>query len=149
MRKVLVDNKKVLFNFNILEKFEAGLVLTGPEVKSAKRGSINLQGSYVMSKGGEFYLVGAHIAPYSPAKSVQKGYDPKRDRKLLLNKKEALYLLGKVSVKGLTIVPIFVYTSHGFVKVEIAVATGKKKHDKRAAIKKKEVNRDIRRSLKY
>jgi SsrA-binding protein len=145
----LADNKKAMFNFNIQEKFEAGLVLTGPEVKSVKKGSVNLQGSYVMPKGRDFYLVGAHVSPYLPAKAAQKGYDPKRDRKLLLNKKEASYLLGKTSTKGLTIVPISVYTSHGFVKVEIAVATGKKLHDKRASIKKKELDRDIRRSLKF
>ncbi|MFA4936935.1 MAG: SsrA-binding protein SmpB [Patescibacteria group bacterium] len=145
----LADNKKALFNFNIQEKFEAGLVLQGAEVKSAKRGSINLQGSYVIPKQGELWLVGAHIAPYAPARGVQKNYEPKRDRKLLLHQKELSYLLGKGRVKGLTIVPISVYTTHGMVKVEIAVAVGKNKYDKRVAIKKREVNREIRRSLKY
>ncbi|MFH1112173.1 MAG: SsrA-binding protein SmpB [Patescibacteria group bacterium] len=145
----IADNKKALFNFKIQEKFEAGLVLTGPEVKSAKRGSVNLQGSYVIPKQGELWLVGAHIAPYAPARGVQKNYDPKRDRKLLLTKKEISYLLGKSSATGLTIVPMAVYTTHRLVKVQIAVAIGKKMHDKRAAIKKREVERDIRRSLKY
>lgn len=147
--KPIVENKRALFDFNIQEKFEAGLVLTGPEVKSVKKGSINLQGSYVLPKGGEMWLVGAHIAPYSPAKGAQIHYDPKRDRKLLLTKKELSYLLGKSSSKGLTIVPVSVYTTHRLVKCQIAVATGKKKHDKRVAIKKRELEREIRRSLKY
>ena len=146
---VLAENRKALFNFKILEKFEAGLVLTGPEVKSAKKGSVNLQGSYVMPRGRELWLTGCHIAPYGPAKGVQKSYDPKRDRKLLLTHKELSYLLGKFSAKGLTIVPISVYTTHRLVKVQIAVAQGKTKSDKRVSIKKKELARDIRRSLKF
>lgn len=146
---VIAENRKALFNFKIQEKFEAGLVLTGPEVKSVKKGSVNLQGSYVIPKGREMWLVGCHIAPYGPAKGAQTGYNPKRDRKLLLTKKELSYLLGKSSAKGLTIVPISVYTTHRLVKVQIAVAVGKTKADKRVSIKKKEIARDIRRSLKY
>ncbi len=147
--KTIAENKKVLFNFKIQEKFEAGIVLTGPEVKSVKGGRINLQGSYVMPKRGELWLVGCQIAPYPPAKNAQINYNPKRDRKLLLTKKELGYLLGKSSVRGLTIVPVSVYTSHRLVKVQIAVAVGKKKQDKRLVIKKREIERDIRRSLKY
>lgn len=146
---ILADNRKALFNFNIQDKFEAGLVLTGPEVKSAKAGRVNLQGSYVIPKRGEFWLVGCHIAPYPPAHGVQQGYDPKKDRKLLLTKKEISYLLGKSASRGLTIVPLSVYTTHRLVKIQIAVATGKNKADKRRAIKKKEIDRELRSSLKY
>ncbi len=147
--KVIAENKKALFNFNIQEKFEAGLVLSGPEVKSIKRGNVNLQGSYVIPKKGELWLVGCYIAPYSPAKNAQINYDPKRDRKLLLTKKEISYLLGKISVRGLTIIPLSVYTTHRLVKIQLAVAVGKKRVDKRQAIKKREIDREIRRSLKY
>ncbi len=146
---VIAENKKALFNFNIQDKFEAGLVLSGPEVKSAKLGRINLQGSYIIPKQGELWLVGCHIASYSPAKNAQINYDPKKDRKLLLNKKEISYLLGKSSSRGLTIVPLSVYTTHRLVKIQIAVAVGKKMVDKRRAIKKRETDREIRRSLKY
>ncbi|HBV33412.1 TPA: SsrA-binding protein [Patescibacteria group bacterium] len=146
---VIAENRKALFNFKIQEKFEAGLVLTGPEVKSVKKGSVNLQGSYVMPRGRELWITGCHIAPYGPAKGAQKNYDPKRDRKLLLTHKELSYLLGKSSAKGLTIVPMAVYTTHRLVKVQIAVAVGKNRQDKRVSIKQREVARDIRRSLKY
>ncbi len=145
----LADNKRALYDYQILEKFEAGLVLTGPEVKSAKGGRINLQGAYVIPKGSELWLSGADIALYLPAKTQQVGYDSKRDRKLLLKQAELAYLLGKIKEKGLTLMPLSVYTSRRLIKLEIGLARGKTRYDKRAEIRKREVNREIRSSLKF
>ena len=143
----LAENKKGLFNFEILEKYQAGLKLTGPEVKAAKAGRVNLTGSYVSllhnPKTGhsEAWLIGTHIGKYAPAGYSQKDYNPIRNRKLLLTKKEINSLLGKNTQKTLTIIPISVYTSKSLVKVEIALASGKKKFDKRETIKKREFER--------
>ncbi len=145
----LADNKRALYDYQILEKFEAGLVLTGPEVKSAKGGRINLQGAYVIPKGSELWLSGADITLYLPAKTQQVGYDSKRDRKLLLKQAELAYLLGKIKEKGLTLMPLSVYTSRRLIKLEIGLARGKTRYDKRAEIRKREVNREIRSSLKF
>ncbi|MFZ5391194.1 MAG: SsrA-binding protein SmpB [Patescibacteria group bacterium] len=144
----LADNKKAWHDYQILEKFEAGLVLEGAEVKSIKAGRVNLQGAYIIPKQGELWITGMNVAAYPPAKGWLVGYDPIRDRKLLLKSKELNYLLGKQSTKGLTVVPISVYTRHGFVKLEIAVARGKTRYDKRSSLKKKETDRELRRSLK-
>ncbi len=146
---ILAENKKVIHNYQILEKYEAGLVLSGPEVKSVKKGQINLKGSYItISPNQEAWLINAHIAPYPPAKREQKDYNPLRKRKILLHKKEIISLLGKSKQKGLTILPLKVYTKHGFVKIEIGLAKGKKKYDKRELIKKRETERKIRRALR-
>jgi len=144
----LADNKRVLHDYAILEKFEAGLVLTGAEVKSAKGGRINLHGSFVIPKMGELWLTGVNIAPYLPAKTTQPSYDPARDRKLLLKFGELSHLFGKIKEKGLTLVPLSVYTRHRLIKVEIGLARGKTKHDKRETLKKRELNREIRSSLR-
>lgn len=143
----LAYNRRALHDYQILEKLEAGLVLSGAEVKSAKAGRINLQGSFVIPKGTELWLTGVDIAPYAPAKGSSRAYDAKRDRKLLLKKAELLHLLGKVRERGLTLVPISVYTSHRLVKVEIGLARGKTRYDKRAALKRRELDREIRRNL--
>ncbi len=144
--KPISENKKAYFEYEILEKIEAGIVLNGQEVKSIKSGNINLKGSYVVPKDGEIYLIGCHIPPYQP-KNVED-YSPERPRKLLLRKKEIGSLIGKSKEKGLTLIPLKVYTRKGFIKIEVGVAKGKKVADKRESIKKKEIDRDLRRSLK-
>lgn len=146
---VIVRNKEGLFNYEILEKYAAGLVLSGPEVKAVKGGQISLKGSYVSIDGqGEVWLVNCHISPYKPAQGQQQGYQPTRPRKLLLNKKEISSLSGKGRQKGLTIIPISVYTSRRLIKVEIGLARGKNQIDKRDSIRKRESEREIRRTLK-
>lgn len=141
-------NKKAFFNYEILEKFEAGLVLLGGEVKSIRNNHYSLQGAYITVEDEEAWLVKAMIAPYQP-KNMSGQYNPERKRKLLLNKKELQYLQGKTKEKGLTIVPLKVYNKHGQIKLEIALAKGKSKGDKREVLKKRIAERDIARELKY
>lgn len=145
--RILAKNKKAYHNYQILEKFEAGISLLGQEVKSIKSGRINLAGSYVVLKGGEVYLIGANIPPYQP-KNAPPDYSPERSRKLLLRKSEIKYLIGKVRQKGLTLVPLRVYTKRERIKLEFGIAKGKRKTDKRELIKKRESEREIRRALK-
>ena len=144
---VFSENRKIYFDYEILEKFEAGLVLSGAEVKSIKNGRMNLTGSYVNFHNGEPYLIGASIAPYQP-KNQPADYNPSRSRKLLLNKKEIDYISGKTKQKNLTLVPLKVYNKGRKIKIEIGLARGKKQYDKRAAISKKETARKIERELK-
>lgn len=142
-------NKEGLFNYEVIETYQVGLVLTGPEVKSVKNGQISLKGSYVtVDKKNEAWLVGAYVAPYKPAANVQQKYDSNRRRKLLMHKKEIISLLGKNKQKGLTIIPVSVYTIKGLIKLDIALARGKSQIDKREKIKRREVDRQIRRTLK-
>jgi SsrA-binding protein len=143
----LVQNKKAFRDYTILEKFEAGLVLSGQEVKSLRNGRGELSAAYVVVRGDEAYLVGMAIPPYQP-NNTPKEYEPDRTRKLLLSKKEILQLLNEGEKKGLTIVPLSVYNAKHKLKVEIAVVRGKKKFDKRETLKKREADKDIRRSLK-
>jgi SsrA-binding protein len=145
--KVLAQNKKAYFKYKILEKFEAGIVLIGPEVKSIKSGRINLTGSFIVLKDNEAYLIGCHIPPYQP-KNMPADYNPERSRKLLLKKTEIKHLIGKSKQKGLTLVPLRVYTRKGRIKIEFATVKGKKKVDKREIIKKREVEREMQRELK-
>ncbi len=145
--KALSENKKAYFNYLILEKFEAGISLIGQEVKSIKGGRINLAGSYVVLRGEEVYLVGASVPPYQP-KNAPADYNSERSRKLLLKKTEIKHLIGRIKEKGLTLVPLRVYTKRGKIKLEFGVAKGKKKADKRELIKKREVERDMKRELK-
>jgi len=140
--KVFAENRKAYFNYEILEKFDAGMVLTGQEVKSIKSGRINLAGSYVVLKDSEVYLIGASIPPYQP-QNAPADYDPSQSRKLLLNKKEINYLIGKSAERGLTLVPLKVYTKNRRIKLEFGVGKGKKKFDKRETIKKREMEREI------
>ncbi len=142
----LANNKRALHDFKILENFEAGLVLTGAEVKSVKAGQVNLKGSYVSVRGNEVYLVNANISKYKAA-SVN-GYDPMRRRKLLLRKAEIRRITGILSQSGLTILPISLYTKGQLVKISIGVATKKNKFDKRQTMKKREAEREIQRRLK-
>jgi SsrA-binding protein len=143
----LIENKRAYFDYEILDKFTAGLELFGQEVKSLrlKRGS--LEGSRVLIRGGEAYVVNMEIPPYQP-NNKPGNYDDRRTRKLLLSEKEITELNNSGSKKGLTIVPISVYNKGRFIKIEIAIAKGKKNFDKRESIKKRESDRDIERSLK-
>lgn len=145
--KILAENKKAYFNYQILEKFEAGMVLIGQEVKSIKIGRINLAGSYVVLRDNEAFLVGCKVPPYQP-KNAPSDYNPERSRKLLLKKLEIKYLIGKSKQKGLTLVPLKVYTKRGNIKLEFGIARGKKKGDRRELLKKKEVKRRIERALR-
>ena len=150
---VNISNKQAYFKYEILKTYEAGLVLSGPEVKSMKKGRAHLKGAYISfrpsmrGKDEEAYLVNAHISRYAPA-GLQPDYDPTRPRKLLLTKKELSHLRGKAQEKGLTILPLKVYTKRGFLKLTIGVARGKSLHDKREAIKEKDVARTLRRKVK-
>src|SRR3989344_3356853 len=143
----LAENKKAFFNYEILEKFNAGVELLGLEVKSLKAKRGTLDGAYVLARGNEVFLQGATIPPYQ-AKNTPTGYEPTRSRRLLLTKKEISRLVGWENQRGLTIIPLSLYNSGRKIKVTIAVARGKKKFDKREPIKKRETNREIERTLK-
>jgi SsrA-binding protein len=143
----LIQNKKAYFNYEILEQFEAGIELFGFEVKSLRSRQGSLEGSHVTIRGGEAYLIGATIPPYQPA-NTPKEYDSARNRRLLLTKKEIGKLRGLESRKGLTIVPLSVYNKGRKLKVGIAVVRGKKKYDKRETIKRRDTERELKRTLK-
>ncbi|OGZ67553.1 MAG: SsrA-binding protein [Candidatus Staskawiczbacteria bacterium RIFCSPHIGHO2_02_FULL_34_10] len=144
--QVYSENKKAHFEYEIIEKYEAGLVLQGQEVKSIKTGHINLSGSYVVIRNNELYLIGAKIPPYQP-KNTPADYNPEQNRKLLLNKKEINYLMGKVNERGFSLIPLKIYEQNGRIKLEFGLAKGKKKFDKKEKIKKRDVERDINREL--
>lgn len=145
--KVLAENKKAYFNYQVLEKFQAGISLLGQEVKSLKTRGVNLAGTYAVLKDGEIFWLGAKIPPYQP-KNAPADYNPERSRKLLLRKTEIKYLIGKTSQRGLTLIPLKVYTKNGKIKLEFGLAKGKKKFDKRETIKKREVEKEIQIRLK-
>ena len=145
--KTLAENKKAYFNYRILEKFEVGVSLIGQEVKSIKTRGVNLAGSYVVIKNSEAFWIGARISPYQP-KNILPDYNPERSRKLLLKKSEIKYLIGKTKQKGLTLIPLRVYTKRGKIKLEFGIGKGLKKVDKRELIKKREVERELKRELK-
>lgn len=147
MMKVLAQNRKAYFNYQILEKFEAGISLIGQEVKSIKTRGVNLAGSYVIIKDDEVFWIGAKIPPYQP-KNAPPDYNPERSRKLLLKRSEIKYLIGKVKQKGLTLIPLRVYTKKGKIKLEFGIAKGRRKVDKRELIKKREIERELKRELK-
>lgn len=138
------ENRKAKFDYEILEKYEAGIELLGSEVKSIRKGQMSLEGAFVIVRGGETFLINANIPPYQP-KNTPKDYNPLKNRKLLLTKKEIAELAGSEKNRSLTIVPISVYNKGRKIKVEIALVKGKKKHDKRESIKKRETEREIRR----
>ncbi|KKU22296.1 MAG: SsrA-binding protein [Candidatus Nomurabacteria bacterium GW2011_GWA1_46_11] len=145
--KELSKNKRAYFDYNILEKIEVGIELLGFEVKAAKSGRIDLSGSYARLKDEQAWLVGASIPPYQP-KNTPAEYDPGRDRRLLLTKKELKTLSGKHKEAGLTVVPLRAYIKGRLVKVEFGLARSKKKWDKRDTIKKRESDTEIRRTFK-
>lgn len=140
----LAVNKRANFDYQILETFEAGLVLTGQEVRSAKNKRVNLKGAYVTLTGTEPYLLNMHIAKYDKAGDIPS-YDAYRTRKLLLKKKEILYLVGKKQEQGLTLIPLKLYTKRNKVKLLFGLGKGKKKYDKREDIKQRDLKRDLRR----
>lgn len=142
-----IQNRRATFDFEILKTYEAGLVLHGYEVKAIRAGKGNLKGSHVLVRGGEALLVGASITPYQPA-NTPKSYNPERPRTLLLSSKEIAELDQKTNTERLTAIPIKLYNSGRKIKLEIALARGKKKTDKRENIKERESKRDIERTLK-
>lgn len=138
-------NRKARHEYEILDTVEAGIVLRGPEVKSVREGRINLQEGHAEIRGGEAWLVGVHISPYDP--SGMWNEDPTRTRKLLLNRHQIEDLWGRTHQKGLTLVPLDVHFRNGYAKVTIAVARGKKKYDKRQAIRRREMKREAEREM--
>jgi SsrA-binding protein len=143
--KVLATNRKALFQYEVLERAEAGIALSGTEVKSVREGGINFTDSFVDFRGGELFLVGCRIAPYSLGNLMN--HSPARDRKLLMHKREILRLGDRVSGKGLTLVPLRAYLKNGRVKLEIGLGRGKRAHDKREAIRKRDIERDTRQEM--
>ena len=140
------ENRRARFDYEILEKYEAGIELLGMEVKSVRSGRMLLEGSFVIVRGGEAYLMNANIPPYQP-NNAPENYDPLRNRKLLLTKKE-MEELAKSEKTNLTTVPLRLYNKGRKIKIEIALVKGKKNHDKRESIKKRETDREIRREYK-
>ena len=143
----LAENKKFYIQYEALEEYEAGIELLGLEVKSIKAGHMNLEGARVLVRGGEAFLVGATVPPYQVNNSPAD-YDPTRVRRLLLTRKQIIELYDQGEQRGLTIVPISVYNKNNLIKLKIAVARGKKKYDKRQDIKKRDIEREIGRTLK-
>jgi SsrA-binding protein len=144
--KVLATNRKAFFLYHVLERAEAGVVLLGTEVKSIREGGLSFSDSYVEPRGGELFLVGCRVAPYSHGSSMN--HAPERDRKLLLKKREILRLGGRATERGLTLVPLRAYLKNGLVKMEIGLAKGKQAHDKRDAIRRKDQEREARQALR-
>jgi SsrA-binding protein len=144
----IADNKKALFNYHIEERFEAGMVLEGWEVKSLRLGKVQLTDGYVVIRGGELFLIGCQINPLHTA-STHVNPDNVRTKKLLLNKEEIRRLIGKVEQKGFTLVPLNLHWKNGKVKCEMALAKGKAEHDKRDTIKDREGKREVERAMKH
>jgi len=145
--EIIVENKKAYFNYKVLERFKAGIVLLGQEVKSIKNKRINLQGSFVALKDGEVFLIGSSVPAYQP-KNAPSDYNPQKSRKLLLKKAEIKHLIGKAKQKGLTMVPLIVYNEKGKIKLDFGIVKAKKKYDKREKIKKREIEREIHRQTR-
>ena len=146
MSNVIAKNPVAYHNYFIEDKIEAGIVLTGTEIKSIRAGKVNLKDSYAMIKDGQAYIYGMHISPYEHGNIYNK--DPLRDRKLLLNKREINKLFGFIQQKGYSLIPISIYFKNSFVKIELGIGKGKKLYDKREDIAKKEAERKIERALK-
>ncbi len=144
--KVFAQNRKALHDFSIEESYEAGIQLTGPEVKSIREGRANLKESYARVRDGEVFLLGAHVSPYENA--AHREQLPTRDRKLLLHKREIARLTGKSQEDGKTLIPLRLYEKNGNIKLEVAVASRKKQYDKRREIAKKTAQREIERAMK-
>ncbi|MBC8445891.1 MAG: SsrA-binding protein SmpB [Chloroflexi bacterium] len=144
--KVVATNRKAAHDFNLEDRYEAGLVLKGTEIKSVRAGRVNLSDGYAQPQDGELWLFNVHIAPYDP--SGRYSHEPRRPRKLLLHRREINRLISRVQERGYTIVPLRLYLKDGRAKVEIALARGKRKYDKRQAIAKQDAQREIERALK-
>lgn len=141
-----VVNRRALHDYQVLETFEVGIALTGPEVKSVRGGRISLEGSFIRIIGSEIYLVNAQIFPYPYARP--EDYDPRRTRKLLMHKKEIISIKTKIASSGLAIVPLECYFSDGFIKLKIAVAKGKREFEKREKIKRRDIDMEAQRELR-
>jgi len=144
--KLIIDNRRARRDYEVLERFEAGIALRGTEVKSLREGRISLKDSYADVENGELFLIGAHISPYE--KGSVWNHDPERPRKLRMHKREILRLGGQVAEKGLTLVPLRLYFSRGKVKVEIGLCRGRHTVDKRAVIREREETREMDRAIK-
>jgi SsrA-binding protein len=144
--RVVATNRRARHEYEILETLEAGIVLRGTEVKALRTGQVNFKDSYAAVRGGEAWLLGCHISPYSHG--TDANHDPERDRKLLLHGREITRLTGKVAERGLTIVPLKVYFKSGRAKVELGLARGKKLHDKRATLRERETRREMDRATR-
>jgi SsrA-binding protein len=145
--KIVSDNRQARFLYEILETYEAGVELLGTEVKSIRAGKVNLKDGFALIRNGEALLMNVHISPHHTTSQVFN-HDPRRTRKLLLHKDEIRKLTGKVEQQGLTLVPLKMYLKRGWVKVDIALARGKKLHDKREDVRKRQDQRDMQRALK-
>ena len=145
--KVVSDNRQARYLYEILETYEAGIELTGTEVKSIRAGKANLQDGYALIRDGEVWLINAHISPYTSS-GQYFNHEPRRTRKLLLHREQIRKLIGKVEQQGLTLVPLKMYLKRGWVKVSIALGKGKKIHDKREDIKRRQDQRDMQRAMK-
>ncbi len=144
--KVLASNRKAKVKYEFLEEYEAGISLTGSEVKSAKAGHVSIDEAFAVVRDGEAFILNMYIAPYE--KSF-RGHEPRRTRKLLLHKHEIKRIMGKLTQKGLTLVPLSVYTNErGFIKIKLALARGKKSYDRREEIKKRDMERELARRYK-
>jgi SsrA-binding protein len=144
--KIIATNRKARYEYNIEDRYEAGIALTGTEIKSVRAGAVSLQEGYVTMRDGELYLVDVHVAPYDQAGIWT--HDPRRPRKLLMHRREIDRLARAVQEPGYTIVPLRIYLKGSYAKVEIAVAKGKRKYDKREAIARRDAKRRIRREMK-
>lgn len=145
-KKIISSNRKAFHDYTIFDKFIAGIVLSGTEIKSIRKGQINLKDSFAKVENGEIFLYKCHISPYEQGNRYN--HEPERVRKLLLNKKEILKILGKIKKEGYTIIPLELFLTNGFAKLEIGLGKGKKIHDKREDIAKKSQNRDMQRAMK-
>jgi len=146
--RTVASNRKAYHNYHILEVFEAGIALTGSEIKSIRAGRISLNEAYVKPREGELWLVGAHVPRYEAASAFTKSHEPARDRKLLLHRQEINELARKVAEKGYTLVPVSLYIKGHLVKVGVGLGRGKKQYEKKDAIIEKEAKREINRTLK-
>ncbi len=145
--KILADNRKAFHDYEILEKYSAGIVLTGTEIKSIRKGLINLKDGFARIENGEMWLYNVHISPYENGNRYN--HEPLRIRKLLLTKQELKKLTGKIKETGLALIPLNINLQNGFAKIEIALAKGKTLHDKRESISKKTAKREIEKAIKY
>jgi SsrA-binding protein len=145
-RQIVASNRKARHDYEVLDTFEAGIVLVGPEVKSLRNGKANLADGYAFLRRGEVFLANVHIGPYDEA--WRENVTPRRERKLLLHRSEITRLSGKVAERGLTLIPLQLYFKDGRAKVELGLCRGKRRYDKRQAIRERETDRDLQRTLR-
>ncbi len=144
--KIVAVNRKAHHDYELMERFEAGMVLLGTEAKSAREGRVNLKDSYVSAEGGELFLLQCHISPYSHA--YHDNHEPLRRRKLLMHRREIRRLVGKITERGFTLIPVRIYFRNRRLKVELALARGKKRYDHRAAARERDLDREVEAALK-